>query len=106
MMFAVQSSLNPEIGFAVDTPKRFYARAKELAIEGLQAWFDATNKDFKSEHFSNEDKDWIYDVGWAEPTEFLLNEHNIPANIYDCFDDEGEWRDDFPAAYVTEVEGI
>lgn len=100
--FAVQSTTNPEIGFAVTVSLENYDKAKELVKEGFDAWCCCSCRETTT-HFSEEDYDWIESSGYAEPAEYLLEKFGIEYTIESCFGDDGDWLPDFDIGKIWEV---
>lgn len=77
---------------AKDAPK-----AKEYGIAGLDAWYQATldPEERDSKYFTAEDIEGFYDLGYAEPTEMLLENDGIEFKIVDLryADDDEECAD-------------
>lgn len=101
--FAVQSDMNPEIGFALYVHDYDYNKAKKLAFGGLFAWLGDEDLRYKYFPTYGNDDDYWYAVGYFEPTEQLLKFNGIEYLIEDCFDDDGEWKKDFNESVIEEV---
>lgn len=64
---------------------------KNYMIEGLDAWYSATNPDvYKGEYWNKEEIEAMYGDGYAEPTMDLLKRFNIEAECLEieCDDDD------------------
>ena len=94
---------NPEIGFAVTVDEKNYQKAKTLADEGFSQWLSAGQYVAESEYFDEDDAKWIHDCGWSEPSAYLLDKAGIENTIESCFDDDGEYLEDFDASKVCEL---
>lgn len=90
--FAVQSSMNPDIGFALYVHDSDYDEAKKLAFAGLFAWLG--DEDLRNEFFPEleEDDDYWYIKGYFEPAIRLLDRNGIEYLIENCFNEEGDWE--------------
>jgi len=101
--FAVQSEMNPDIGFALYVHDSDYDKAKELAYAGLFAWLG--NVDLRKKYFSEFEVDDFYwnSIGYFEPTEYLLDTSNIEYLIESCFDEDGDWLEGFNQVHIEEV---
>ena len=100
--FAVQSTMNPDIGFALYVHDSDYDKAKELAYAGLFAWLG--NVDLRKKYFSEFEVGDFYwnSIGYFEPTEYLLDTNNIEYLIENCIDEDGYW-DAFNFDVIEEV---
>lgn len=89
--FAVQSEMNPDIGFALYIHDSDYDKARELAYAGFYAWLG--NVDLRKKYFPEFEVDDFYwdSIGYFEPTEYLLDTNNIKYLIENCFDKYGYW---------------
>ena len=101
--FAVQSFTNPDIGFAIYVKNDDdYDKAVELAYAGLFAWLGDDEK--REEYFLEYGVDSYYwGCGYFEPAEELLTENGIEYEIKECFDDEGNWLDNFDVNSIENV---
>lgn len=58
--------------------KRDIEKAKELIIEGINAWYEATEEKPKgTENFTEEEIKDFYYLGYAEPSIYLLEKYKI-----------------------------
>lgn len=101
--FAVQSDMNPGIGFALYVHDSDYDKAKELAYAGLFAWLGG--EDLRKKYFSEleEDDNYWNTTGYFEPTMDLLKKNEIDYLIESCFDEDGDWLEEFNQVHIEEV---
>lgn len=58
--------------------KRDIEKAKELILEGINAWYEATEVEPEStENFTGEEIKDFYYLGYEEPTMYLLEKYKI-----------------------------
>lgn len=102
MIVVFQSTMNPDMGFALDFQPEYYEEGKRLAKIGWDAWWCATHpEDWEDESvLTKEYVESCYWDGYMEPAIDLLHDANIPYTEVKCHDENG----DFDAEMITEWE--
>ena len=78
--------------FAVEVDKNVNIElVKSLMVEGLDSWYASAHDDIDpTEHFSVDDIEGFYDLGYSEPTQFLLKRYGINYKILDLLTDDDD----------------
>lgn len=94
---------NPEMGFAITFDSANYEKGSELAKIGWRAWWAATDPDDWHESlFSKEEVASFYDLGFCEPTKILLDRNGIAYEIEECFNESGDYLENFNCQKVSD----
>lgn len=101
MICVFQSTMNPDMGFALDFQPEYYEEGKRLAEIGWNAWWYATHpEDWNDESVLNkEDVENCYDLGYMDTALDLLTENNIPYTEIECHDEDGNFDTDMIIEY-------
>lgn len=102
MTVVFQSTMNPDMGFALDFSMENYQKGKNLATIGWDAWWCATHpEDWEGESvLTKEEVESCYNLGYMDMALELLDKAEIPYIKVNCHDENG----DFDADMITEYE--